>query len=311
MNKCWLLLFLPYSIACASVNEPMRWEIESGYRNDALHWHDKKGEDLVDSERCRDLQFWENALLFKVIYRDIAVFAKGAYGALGSGSMKQAYSNLSFTQESPSFTFHGTGWTLDGWGYFGYSVNLTAERTYNVILIPMIGYGVDYEKLERHGTQKATGAALSAAETYSMLSSPSNLHMCWFGPLFGGVFKIQPGGRLQFEAGYAYHRLHVRFFSKMSNDVSIFSSGVLLSETDQTDKLKVKDGANLAHSGWARIDYTLSKEWRAGLFAQIQYFASRILDGALKNETTGIKETRKFKARWTAISGALTLSRTF
>ncbi len=300
-------------MAFASVNEPMRWEVGSGYRSDALHWHLKQGEDPVYRERCRDMQFWENELTLRAIYRDIAVFAKGAYGALGGGSLKQCYTHLNFAPDPASFSFHTTGWTLDGWGYLGYSVNLTPDRTYKVILIPMVGYGVDYEKLERHGIQTAAGAAAAPSESYSMASAlPSNLHMCWFGPLFGGLFIIQPGGRLRFEAGYAYHRLHLRFFTRMRTDVSLFAAGpVLLSETDRAEKFKIKDGANLAHTGWASIDYTISKEWKSGLFAQIQYFASRILEGSLKNESTGIREDRKFKVRWTAISGALTLSRTF
>ena len=131
--------------------------------------------------------------------------------------------------------------------------------------------------------------------------------MCWFGPLFGGLFIIQPGGRVQFEAGYAYHRLHLRFRSKKQFNASLYS----LSVNEQNDKIMVKDGANLAHTGWARMDYTLSKAWRIGLETQIKYFGSRILDAVIKNEATSMRTKQKFKARWTAVSGAFMISRTF
>ena len=309
----YLLFWVPLSIAWGSVNEPMRWEIDSGYRNDTLHWHLKQNDRLIYSEHNRNLQFWENALSIRVIYRDLAVFIKGAYGALGRGSLEQRYTNLNFTSEPISFSFHSTGWTADGWGYFGYAVNLTPDRTYKVILIPLVGYGVDDEYIRRHGTQRKSGAGLSLGESYLISSSlPRHLHMCWYGPLFGGLFKIQPGGRLQFETGYTYHRLYLRFISKMQTDVSLFASdGIPFNEMDQTNLLKVKNNGNLAHTAWANMDYILSKEWHFGLFAQIQYLASRILEGVVKDASTRAKITDHFKARWTACSGAVTISRRF
>jgi hypothetical protein len=308
----WFLALLPW-LAWGSVNETMRWEWESGYRNDSLHWHLHNGSGASYSEHDRDLQFWENALDLRVIYRDIAFFARGSYAAFGSGRMSQAWANLAFTSEPPCNSWHTRAWGLDGWGYLGYSVNLTADRTYRVILIPIIGYGADYEHLEQKGSCTARGPAAAPAASYSMTCHlPGSERMCWFGPLFGGLFIIEPGGRLRFEAGYAYHRLHMRFTSKRETDVSLYDAGLaLLSETITADKIKVKDRANLAHTGWGRMDVEITKEWRVGLEAQIRYFASRNLEAAVKDEMTQTRSSQKFKARWTAVSGALSISRTF
>ncbi len=312
----WFCALIPVSFVWGSVNEPIRWEWETGYRNDRLHWHLQNPGDqssLTYSERYRDLQFWENALTARVIHRDIAFFVRGSYGAFGKGSLKQKYADLNFTSDTPIFSWQPSSWNLGGWSYLGYSVDLTADRTYHVILIPMIGYGVDFEHLDREGIHTLTGIAASPTQSFSMTSMlPGSERMCWFGPLFGGLFIIQPGGRVQFEAGYAYHRLHVRFRSKKQFDASLYSmNGDLLSVSEQIEKIMVKDSANLAHTGWARMDYTLSKAWRIGLETQIKYFGSRILDAVIKNEATSERTKQKFKARWTAVSGAFMLSRTF
>lgn len=312
----WFYALIPYSIVCGSVNEPIRWEWESGYRNDTLHWHLKNpvvSSELSYSEHYRDLQYWDNALTIRAIHRDIAIFVRGSFGAFGHGSLKQKYANLTFTSETPIYSWQPSSWNLDGWGYFGYSVDLTADRTYHVILIPMIGYGVNAEQLDSDGTRTMSGPAVLPAQSFSITSSlPGKERMCWFGPLFGGLLIIQPGGRLQFEAGYAYHRLHLRFRSKYASDVALYSAnGGLFSESGQIEKIKVKDGANLAHTGWGRMDYIISNAWRIGLEAQIQYFGSRILDAVIKNDTTAVRSSQKFKARWTAVTGAFMLSRTF
>lgn len=249
MKKLLAACLFTSALLMGSVNEPMRWEYLTGYRIDHLHWHLQKGGSPTYNQVIRDLQFWENSVAIRTIYRDIALYATASYGAFGSGS-----------------------WPFDGWGYLGYSVNLTADRVYKVILIPFAGYGANVLKIHQE-------------------------HMCWYGPLFGGSFLIEPGGRLQFEAGYAYHRLFLRFSSK-------FGAG-------ETDKLKVKDSANLAHSGWARMDYLLPKAWRIGLAGAIQYSASRVLDCKVKNTLTHQKTEEKFRARWTAVSGFFAIARDF
>jgi hypothetical protein len=298
-----------------TVNEPMRLEWQTGYRNDNFHWHLQNPGDggaLLYSEHYRNLQYWENALQLSVIYRDIALFARGAYGALGSGQLKQRFANTSYTPLQPILFFHTQGWTLDGWGYFGYSVNLTDGRTYKVILVPFVGYGANYERLDRQGSEETSGTANPPATGFTLLSSlPKNLHTTWFGPLIGGFFRIVPGGRMRFEAGYSYHWEHVRMTSYRKTQVSRVSGSTLLSTNQETAKIKVKDGGSLAHSGWARLDWDLDQAWRAGLYAQIQYLVSRVLNANVKNEQTGAVLQQKYKARWTAVGGAATLSRTF
>jgi hypothetical protein len=293
----------------------MRWEWGSGYRNDTLHWHlqNPDNRQLTYSEQDRDLQFWENQLTIRVIYRDIAIFARGSYGAFGGGSFKQKYSNLNFSPDPIFFFWQPKSWNLDGWGYFGYSVNLTPDRTYRVVLIPMIGFNVDYEQFHCGKRKEAFGGAILPAASYSMSSRlPGSQRMCWFGPLIGAVAMIHPGGRLRFEAGYAYHWLHLRFTTIMQSEISTYSANMdLINQSAQYDKLKVKDHSNLAHSGWGRFDYILSDAWRAGLEASIQYLSSRVLNARIKNEFINMRTVQKFKARWTAISGVLSISRTF
>ncbi len=313
MNIRPLLLLAAPLAAIASVNEPMRWEWQTGYRNDNLHWHllnPGDGDELTYTEHYRNLQFWENALALRVIYRDIAVFARGA-GSFGNGSLKQSFANLPYTFEEPQLCFSTSVWAMEGWGYFGYAVNLTADRLYKVILIPFLGCSVNYEHLDRHGSHTATGPAVGA-ETFSLTSTlPGAEKITIYGPLLGGFFLIEPGGQFQLEAGYAYHWLHLRFKSKNHTQATLFNAGSPVSQTEALNTLTVKDGSNLGHSGWARIDGLVTKEWRCGLFAQIQYFSSRVLSVTLQDKTNHTSTPQKYKARWTAVSGGATISRTF
>jgi len=297
----WLFALFSYSALCGSVNEPIRWEWQTGYRNDIFHWHLKQfsaPEKTVYSERFRDLQFWVNSLTVRAIHRDIAIFARCSYGALGKGELKQKYSSLSFAQDPIIFHSKPSSWNFDSWGFLGYAVDLTAGRNYHVILVPLIGYGLNAELM--HGNGPHDSKSESVLFSSELLSEERT---SWFGPLFGSQVIIQPGGSLQFEAGYAYHRLHLRFRSKNRIEAT--------SEERQVEKIHVKDRANLAHSGWARIDYTFFDVWRIGLEGGINYFSSRILDAAVKNETTLMRSPQKFKARWAAVSGTFILSRFF
>lgn len=307
-----IFLFVPL-LLFASVNEPMRWEWQTGYRNDNLHWHLQNPGDaseLTYSEHFRNLQFWENALSIRVIYRDIAVFARGA-GAFGNGPLYQRFSDLPFTWQQPRLVFHTDAWTVDGWGYFGYSVNLTSDRTYKVILIPFVGASINYEHLDRPGSHTAEGSAVGA-ETFSMnVSLPGAEKMTWYGPLIGAVFLIQPGGYFQMEAGYAYRRLHLRFKTKTETETALSTSGAVVTQSSKLEAFKVKDGGNLAQTGWAKIEFLLSRQWRLGLFSQVQYFTSKVLGTTVKNKTANTEASQKYKVRWTAVSGELTVSRCF
>ena len=98
-----LLLFcLPLA---ATVNEPLRVEVFSGYRNDRIHWHLQQGGEgtLFYSEIYRDVEFWENGLMLKAIHRDLSFFLKGSYGTFGRGTIFQRYANQSFAIDQPKF----------------------------------------------------------------------------------------------------------------------------------------------------------------------------------------------------------------
>src|SRR5579864_2924310 len=107
-----------------------------------------------------------NGLVLKAIHRDLAFFLKGSYSALITH-----------------------GWAADVAGYFGYAVNLTTDRTYKVILTPLLGYGANFEQLDQ---------------------LPGFFHLVWNGVFLGGGFTIEPGSRLVFDTGYTYHFMHNR-----------------------------------------------------------------------------------------------------
>lgn len=164
-------LLCTLSLFC-TVNEPLRCELFSGYRNDRIHWHVK-----TLGELYRDVEYWENGLSLKVIHRDLTFLAKGAYGTFGKGTLFQE------TLQLPT-----EGWTAEGSGYFGYAVNLTADRLYKTLLTPLVGYSAHFERLH-----------------------PQNMRVAWYGFLFGAALTFETTGRLVLNAGYSYHLLHNHF----------------------------------------------------------------------------------------------------
>lgn len=306
--------FLPLALF-ATVNEPLRVELYTGYRNDRLHWHLKQpGEHgpLTYSELYRDLQFWENGISFKVIHRDLFFFLKGNYGGFGNGDLFQRFADLSFTSEEPRFQFNANGWSADGSGSFGYAVNLTSDRTYKVLLIPLLGYSGHFEQLHRTHPQPNpyTSSPAIGADFFSMQSTlPQKLHMTWYGFFLGGGFQVEPGGRLILQAGYTYHWMRMRFKTHDRTDVSLFNDGpILVSETNTLTRVKSSAGDNHGHTGWAQLDYCLTRAWRLGFGAQIRYFASRVVDASIQQ--SGLPDSsEKLKLRWVPISGWFQLSR--
>lgn len=179
--KYFLLSLFAFPLL-ASVNEPLRIQVFTGYRNDRIHWHNQ-----TESQLYRDVQYWENGIGFKVIHRDLTFFLRGAYGTFGKGTLDQN------SEQSDT-----SGWTADGVGYFGYAINLTADRSYKVLLTPLIGYSGSFEQLT------------------------SMFRQVWNGVLLGGNFTIEPIAPLIFNAGYSFHFLHNRM---RAQTVEMNSSG--------------------------------------------------------------------------------------
>jgi hypothetical protein len=306
-------LVLPIGLL-ATVNEPFRWEIQTGYRNDHLHWHLQDAGDvgeLLYDEKYDNLQFWENQLTIKVIHRDLALYVRGGYAAFGSGTLHQQFSNLSYATDQPQFVFPTNGWAADGTGYFGYAVNLTPDRTYRVILTPLVGYSGHYESLHRKGRGEWSSTDAVGAASYQFNSFfPANLHQTWYGVFIGGAFRVEPGGRLLFDFGYAYHWLQVRLSTQFAEEVSLFDPS---SEFTQTNELKTVSGGNFGHSGWLQIDYWLNRAWRFGVAGQIRYYFTGVLS-TTQQQTTGnttVDLEDKLKLRWTSISAMFIISRSF
>ena len=166
--RYWFLLFIASSLL-ATVNQPLRMKLLTGYRNDHIHW--KEGE-------LKNVQFWENDLAFKVIHRDLSFYVQGGSSVFGRGEETQ-------------------GWAVDGTGYFGYAVNLTADRLYLVTLTPLVGFSGHFEKL-------------------------SDYRQTWYGPYIGTSIYADPGKTLSFEVGYAYHWLQLRLHT---NAIKVKESG--------------------------------------------------------------------------------------
>ncbi|MBI5273038.1 MAG: hypothetical protein HY861_03545 [Chlamydiia bacterium] len=321
--RIWPFLLLSASLL-STVNEPLRTCLLSGYRNDRLHWHLQSGGagTLTYRELYRDVQFLENGLALQAIHRDLAFWLRGSYGAFGRGNLFQRYADLPFTAENPRFQFSTHGWAADASGYFGYAVNLTTDRTYKVIVIPLVGYSAHFEHLHRREgspnplqSEDAVGAS-----SFSMQSSlPGSLHLTWYGFYVGAGFLIEPTERLRCSGGYSYHWLGARLKTQMTEIVSLYDPS-LFSEQSTQSSLHTKGSGNLGQTGWAQIEWAPLLLWRIGFGSQIHYFSTSLLETRVKEQQESLvpspasserTRTQKLKMRWVPISGWFTVSREF
>ena len=307
--------FVFVSSLVATVNEPLRISFFSGYRNDRLHWHLQEGGTglLTYSELYRNLQFWENGVDLRVIHRDLAFFLRGSYAAFGKGKLFETYDSLSFTPLSPQFQFHSQGWAADCSGTFSYAVNLTPDRTYRVILFPLVGLSGHFERIWSRGASPETFTSDQAvdANSFSMSSSlPNPLRLTWYGAFLGAAFQAAPGNNLFLQAGYRYHWLNARFHTGYKENVT-FDTIDGLQQEETLSHVKAQGNGNIGQSGWGQVDYALFP-WRIGLGASIHYFSSTLLPAKVTMKTNS-EETetlhQKLKVRFTPISGWFIVSR--
>ena len=320
--KRWLLL-LPLSLF-ATVNDPIRCEIMTGYRNDRLHWHLQSPGDsgaLSYSERYTNLNFWDNELVIRAIHRDLVLYLQGGYAAFGTGDLVQRYANLSYATDQPHLQFDNNSWAADAMGYVGYAVNLTAGRTYKFIVMPLLGYTAEFEQVRRQGTSQYSSDDAVGATSYRLDTRfPKTLNQTWYGFFVGGGLRFEPGGRMIFECGYAYNWLHLYFKTQFEETLFQFDGAALQTETQTISRVKTKSTGNLGQTGWASLEYWLDQAWRAGLAAQVRYFTSSVLTVNQKDAITPIAPAaaasntefpQKLKLRWTSISVFFTISRKF
>jgi hypothetical protein len=259
---------------------------------------------LTYREKYRDLQFWENSLLLSSTYRDLYFLLQGQYAALGSGSMNQRFGQLSFTQDDLFFQFGARGWAADGVAHIGYSVNLTPDRTYKLILIPLLGYSAHFERLIR---SDPSPDPLSTS-TFSLASTlPDPLKLTWYGFLLGIGVRVEPGGPLIIRMGYNYSWLHMRLSAAYTQTLLSPS----LEET--TVSFHTSTGGNLGQTGWLHLDYKFTPHFRLGLGSQIHYYTSEVLAVHPTETTNGIstQEEQKLKVRWTPISAFASITGQF
>lgn len=292
----------------ASVNDPIRWELFSGYRNDHLHWHLQNPGANTTSYReiYRNIQFWENGLVIKLIQRDIAFYVRGSYSAFGKGQLNQHYYNLTST-DSPIFLAGTRGWASDAMGYLSYTANLTPGRHYQFIVMPLVGYSGHFEKLKRNKVQPAPYLSGNGEEIFS--SFPQMLRQTWYGVFIGGNLRIEPNEKLFLNVGYTYHWLRSRFKTAWQDQILQFSGKTLTSTITTLNSLRVNQGGNIGQTGWMQIDYCFSRLWKGGFGAQIHYFSTTYVPLHIKQNGVSLAQT--FKLRWTPIDGWIQISRAF
>jgi hypothetical protein len=224
----YLSLLIPFTLF-ATVNEPLRLELLSGYRSDDIHWHfegkDPYGEDYDN------LQFWQNQLALRSIHRDIVFYAKGSYSAFGEKTVSRPALEVVTTH----------GFALDGMTHLGYAVNLTPDRTYNTMIVPLVGFSGHYEKIKR-------------------ATMPKYYEQTFYGPYVGGAIRGDPGNGLHFEVGYAFNWLHLHLKDAYPTNSQVDFSG----------------WGNHGQSGWVQMAIDLNYGWQLGALGTIDYIYSNV-----------------------------------
>lgn len=322
--RCIYFIFLIRCSLFATVNEPFRMDFSTGYRNDRVHWHlSVPGTSQVTyTEIYRNVQFWQNQVTLQGIHRDIFFLIDGSYGAFGKGDLSQKYANTSFALNEPTFQFDTQGWVGDVCACLGYTVNLTANRTYKVLLIPLLGYSASFSSLKGENGKPDPFNSIEGVEStsYQMSSSfPKYFSIVFYGLTMGFNLRVEPVSPFILDAGYTYHRMRAKVNSYINQTLALDTSVVVNLQTTDLS-ICMNEGNNLGHTGWAQLQYKMVPFWRIGVGAQVQYFATRMLSvsESIKTQTQipakSVSTTlldRVFKLRWTSVAGWLQITREF
>jgi len=314
------LFFLLFSTSLfASINEPLSIELGTGYREDRLKLRihlPGSPSSIIYEEKYNHLRFIQSEMTLQKIHRDMFFYANGAFGALGSGGSIQGQIPLKFSSDQLRFKYDTSAIAGNVLGSFGYFVDLTPGRYYQVALAPLFGYCYYYEKVERKNPSPnpQTGSTFNPQESYSVSSSFTNKDLTteWNGFFVGVNLVAKPASNTTFDVFYAYHFLEFRQRVNSQFHTEIFTDPMaLISKTIETNKANIKTGGNHGHLGWVKSAYAFTQRVSLSLMGKIFYFSTRVrgITNVRTTKkiipvagTTTIHQDRKFKFRHTSFN---------
>lgn len=311
--------------AFATLSVPFTVDVGAGYREDKLKMHlHLPGDDssLVYEENYNHLQFAQTEITLRTVQRDIFLLGNFGYGGIGKGTFSQGPVVLDFSQQAPTYHFDTSADALQAYAILGYQVNLTPDRYYTVALTPLFGYAWYYEKIERKNPNPHPffGPLFSGQPDFFTMSSSlaNDLKTQWYGFFIGVDLQVFPGGRVTFNATYAYHFMALRQRVVSLFHVETFAPpNTLLSNFTIEDTMRLKAGGNHGHLGVLKAQLAFNQRWSGILYGKVLYLTSHVRDVNVKQQTTTIfpigststvENPRKYKVRYTILELLLELS---
>ncbi len=290
--KLWFFFLFFLSSSFATVCVPFSIDLEQGFRQDHLKIKAFFIGDDLQKQTYKNVRFYQNFVTFRTVQRDIYLLVKGGYAFFGKGKAFFEPENLSFTSTPTPFVLQTKGESYDLKGVFGYSVNLTPERYYKVVLTPLVGYQALWEKLKRSQTlpdpfEGDLGGGAFFQRSFS--ASSKNLWTKWMGPFIGVNFWIDPGGPFSMRMDYAFHFIQLKQATFQRENIFQFdTSGVLTNFQTITFNSHTKKKGAHGHSGAFELIYLFSSKWNFSLGGNIFYFSSHVQGVGIKKEERGV-----------------------
>ncbi len=269
------------------------------------------------------MRFYQTNLTLRTVQRDIYLLLEGGCAFLGKGKGLFDPEDLSFTSEKTPFLLKTEGISYEGKGVFGYSVNLTPDRYYKVVLTPLVGYQALFEKLKRKDPSPSlfAGDLGDTSFTRTLTASSKNLWTKWMGPFLGGNIWIEPGGPFSLKVDYAFHFIQLKQSTFQKEHIKQFAAGGALTSFEEvTLRSSTKKNGGHGHSGGVILSYLFSPSWHFSLEGKTFYFSSHVQPVGIKKESRfftplGGPTEQNYKSRYKAthlmFSGLFSITKIF
>lgn len=299
---------------------PLSISVNSGYRFDQFNYKilsDTQENELVYEEKFKSPQYWQSSIAFSVLKNGFYLSTDFNYAQLLNKKMKLTDTDMDLNEYL--FDYIARGYDLDSSFEVGFGANLTPDRVYKFLVMPIVGYSGFWKFYKRKDqTPDPDKVFINGYDinSYSSLSK-RKLSQIWYGPYIGGKLIIIPNNLVEFDLSYHFNWMKLKL--KFNSDLELFKYDQFNElSTRQIIEKQLNDSVNECYSHLAalKVGFFATNHFKIAFTSKFNYFLSEKEKAILSVETKDIYPTylldkknsvNKVLSRWWNVSGVLDL----
>lgn len=321
MKKKWFWIFflLQSKHLFCSLPVSLGVDLFSGFREDSFSYKlvsDTKEDVLNYREKFHHPKYIQSGICFHLLKNGFYLSSSFGYAPLLTHKMRIIDTD---SDHNPySFDYKTKGYDFGSSGEVGIAANLTPDRIYKFIVIPLGGYRGEWKIYKRrHPKQNPLTIFQNGDELGAYSSVDKKLRQIWYGPFVGGKIIIVPNDFISFDIAYHFNwmKLKLKFQSLLETKETDKDNHLIyqkIIEKNMDDTLS----DSYSHNALLKITFNSSKRVKIALSVIYNYFMSDKEKGIVRIDTkehypvnvhSSQNSVIKVFSRWWNISGVFEL----